>query len=231
MSIASEITRLQNVRADILQAIADKGVTVPADSTFDDCPALIANIPTNEEPELPPEYILRTAIWSTNTYSTFDYYEMTSNENLTISIEFQSKNISSTTSHCVYGNGNNTTFIFKFNSDTSGIANITNQNNSSKNVTAMDLSKLRRIKATLRNNVFTINDGVSLISDSSIPYSIASIDSIGLGGGDFYIYKISLENQTKKSILLPAQRVSDNAWGFYDIINNKFYTHAWYTGL
>lgn len=44
MSIASEITRLQNVRADILQAIADKGVTVPADSTFDDCPGLIASI-------------------------------------------------------------------------------------------------------------------------------------------------------------------------------------------
>lgn len=46
MSIASEITRLQNVRADILQAIADKGVTVPADSTFDDCPNLIMNIPS-----------------------------------------------------------------------------------------------------------------------------------------------------------------------------------------
>lgn len=44
MSIASEITRLQGVKADILQAISDKGVTVPAGSALDDCPALIASI-------------------------------------------------------------------------------------------------------------------------------------------------------------------------------------------
>lgn len=45
MSIASEITRLQGVKSDILQAIAGKGVTVPAGSMLDDCPALIASIP------------------------------------------------------------------------------------------------------------------------------------------------------------------------------------------
>lgn len=44
MSIASEITRLQGVKSDILQAIANKGVTVPAGSALDDCPALIASI-------------------------------------------------------------------------------------------------------------------------------------------------------------------------------------------
>lgn len=44
MSIASEITRLQGVKSDILQAIADKGVTVPVGSMLDDCPALIASI-------------------------------------------------------------------------------------------------------------------------------------------------------------------------------------------
>lgn len=44
MSIASEITRLQGVKSDILQAIADKGVTVPAGSALDDCPGLIADI-------------------------------------------------------------------------------------------------------------------------------------------------------------------------------------------
>lgn len=44
MSIASEITRLQGVKSDILTAIADKGVTVPADSALDDCPGLIGDI-------------------------------------------------------------------------------------------------------------------------------------------------------------------------------------------
>ena len=44
MSIASEITRLQGVKANILQAIADKGVEVPVGSALGDCPALIASI-------------------------------------------------------------------------------------------------------------------------------------------------------------------------------------------
>ncbi|MDO5828673.1 MAG: hypothetical protein Q4Q25_00840, partial [Methanocorpusculum sp.] len=44
MSIASEITRLQGVKSDILTAIAEKGVTVPTGSMLDDCPELIAAI-------------------------------------------------------------------------------------------------------------------------------------------------------------------------------------------
>lgn len=44
MSIASEIQRLYGVRGDILQAIADKGVTVPSGSKLDDCPELISSI-------------------------------------------------------------------------------------------------------------------------------------------------------------------------------------------
>lgn len=44
MSISSEITRLYGVRGDILQAISDKGVTVPSGSKLDDCPELIAAI-------------------------------------------------------------------------------------------------------------------------------------------------------------------------------------------
>lgn len=44
MSIASEITRLQGVKSNILQAISDKGVDVPAESALDDCPDLIASI-------------------------------------------------------------------------------------------------------------------------------------------------------------------------------------------
>lgn len=44
MSIASEITRLQGVKANILQAIADRGVEVPSGSMLADCPDLIASI-------------------------------------------------------------------------------------------------------------------------------------------------------------------------------------------
>lgn len=44
MSIYSEITRLYEVRGDVLQAIEDKGVTVPIGSKLADCPGLIAAI-------------------------------------------------------------------------------------------------------------------------------------------------------------------------------------------
>ena len=44
MSIASEITRLQGVKSNILHAIADKGVEVPSGSVLSDCPGLIASI-------------------------------------------------------------------------------------------------------------------------------------------------------------------------------------------
>lgn len=44
MSIASEIERLQGVKADILQSIANKGIEVPAGSMLADCPDLIAGI-------------------------------------------------------------------------------------------------------------------------------------------------------------------------------------------
>jgi len=44
MSIASEIERLQSAKADIIQAITDKGVTVPSSAKLDDMALLIASI-------------------------------------------------------------------------------------------------------------------------------------------------------------------------------------------
>lgn len=44
MTVASEITRLQGVKANILDAIAAKGVTVPSGAKLADCPELISSI-------------------------------------------------------------------------------------------------------------------------------------------------------------------------------------------
>ena len=49
MSIASEITRLQNAKAAIKLAIEAKGVTVPSDATLDDYAALIESISSDSE--------------------------------------------------------------------------------------------------------------------------------------------------------------------------------------
>lgn len=44
MSIASEITRLQSVKSNILDAIAAKGISVPSGAMLADCPNLISSI-------------------------------------------------------------------------------------------------------------------------------------------------------------------------------------------
>ena len=44
MSVATEITRLNGAKADIIQAITDKGVTVPSSAKLDDMALLIASI-------------------------------------------------------------------------------------------------------------------------------------------------------------------------------------------
>ena len=44
MSIATEIARIIAAKSDIIQAISDKGVTVPSGSKLNDCPQLITSI-------------------------------------------------------------------------------------------------------------------------------------------------------------------------------------------
>ena len=46
MSIATEITRLQNAKSDLATAITNKGVTVPASTTLDGYASLVTAIPT-----------------------------------------------------------------------------------------------------------------------------------------------------------------------------------------
>lgn len=68
MSIASELTRLQNAKNAITSAIAEKGVTVPSDTKLDGMAALIGQIEQGGKPEL-----IRG--WLTNiSYTTTIYY-------------------------------------------------------------------------------------------------------------------------------------------------------------
>lgn len=65
MSIASEITRLQGVKADILDAIADKGVTVPVGSALDDCPDLIASISGGISNKIHQDFVYKNILGKT----------------------------------------------------------------------------------------------------------------------------------------------------------------------
>lgn len=76
MSIASEIQRLQGVKSDILEAIAEKGVTVPAGSALADCPTLIESISGGSYLSKVP-----ARVWLSNGYVTAVYnYDMISCE-------------------------------------------------------------------------------------------------------------------------------------------------------
>jgi len=54
MSIATEITRLQNAKASIKTSIENKGVTVPSTTKLDGYPALIDSIPTGSQITVEP---------------------------------------------------------------------------------------------------------------------------------------------------------------------------------
>lgn len=60
MSIRSEITRIENAKSDIAEAIADKGVTVPSGTTLDGMAALISDIETGSDPVLQTKTVTPT---------------------------------------------------------------------------------------------------------------------------------------------------------------------------
>ena len=67
MSIASELTRLQNAKNAITSAIAEKGVTVPTGTKLDGMASLIGQIEQGSKPELISGY-LSSAAYGTTIY-------------------------------------------------------------------------------------------------------------------------------------------------------------------
>lgn len=76
MSIQSEITRISGNVSDSLDAVAAKGVTVPANATSDDLPSLIRSIPQGSSGSpmhtIYIEYDNTNSVWVV-TQSDFDY--------------------------------------------------------------------------------------------------------------------------------------------------------------
>lgn len=234
MAIAAELTEINNKITgdlnDIFLALASKGVTVPAGAGLDDVAGLINDIEQGGEPETPTGYVLRTALWASYG-DDFNYNYINTNENTTITLVFQAKVASNTISSVLAGLGGNSVFNFSFNSSSTGKATVTNQNNTSTTLNIFSLDNLRKLKATLKNNEFSVTDDISVFNSNNIPYSPATLSRFWISGSSFYIYKLILENGSKKSILQPAQRLSDNAWGFYDMIQNVFYTKPSFIGI
>lgn len=227
MSIASEITRLQGVKADILTAIGDKGVTVPAGSALDDCPGLIASIPTGTSS--PDGYVLRTAIWSTlNGLDFFNFVDYDSSENLSITLEFQSKSAPSTVNNILglRGKDGNTIVIFGANSDNPQSIFCKNDRygDGVTNTCSFNGSYLRKITATLKENTLEVSDGITKDTFTNINFVNWTIGRMFMAVANFYIYRLTLDNGSKKYDFVPVQRASDNTWGLYDLVSQTFKT-------
>lgn len=106
MSIASEITRLSGVRNNIFNSIQNKGVNVPAGSTYSSCPALIDSIVTGSGGEG------ATALYDTN---------FTAHSTFTANGIFNADQMKTTTYDSLSGNSY---FETKLQSQTFGIHNL-----------------------------------------------------------------------------------------------------------
>lgn len=87
MSIASEITRLQQAKSDLAASIANKGVTVPASATLDEYAALVDQIQAGGTPyNAEIEYLestgtqyIKTGFVSSNDVFVFDFVASSAN--------------------------------------------------------------------------------------------------------------------------------------------------------
>lgn len=81
MSIQSEINRIVSFRDQSLQAVRDKGVTVPNDATIDDLPGYIAQIQTGGgnaayaigDTYAPSGYVIAPGIFNSSTQMIFEF--------------------------------------------------------------------------------------------------------------------------------------------------------------
>ena len=220
MSIASEITRLQGVKSDILQAISDKGVVVPVGSALDDCPSLIRDIEGNTE------YLLKTDFSNFDIATSTDYPEIGSPALLTDNIlSFTKSNTSYVTGESVSsligtapsGNIINNAYGYEVSCNeelTTEIVTKIDTNTSGVTMgflwTAIlgiaDFAISRNYFATIKNQ-FTINSSLNIS-----PYNATLFDDVD--GYQFYNLKIGNDNIFHKYTI------------HLDVTHNKIYIYC-----
>lgn len=248
MSIASEITRLQGVKSDILTAIADKGVTVPTGSALDDCPALIASIPTGGN--IPDGYklTLYTELAAKKGASIWIHPQFSGQDDITPyrrdSLEYQvylKQNVSSTSvsfgfSGTASGSGKsmglyavttqgsesiNCRFIFKTYFD--------------KTLTINGVAEgftVTRMSYDGTNVNLSLNDTTDSTADTvnnnalGNTWELFNVPATDFAGTKIFRMSSKIYNSDKYRFdYVPARRVSDNRAGFINLVTGNF-VHA-----
>ena len=227
MSIASEITRLQGVKSDILTAIADKGVTVPTGSMLDDCPDLIASISGGGGKQLVEfgDYYLLDWVSSSadSPIVTINLDEISDDENVEYCATVRLESFSGYSCSVFSSNqiGGNSSGFLVFNSKTSLLATNKNNDYNQYNIT-YNVGDI--VDVTLKRNVATFNGQTF----NNVPYSIESLKKVSIlqcRSNYIKLYKFVLKNNDVILLnLYPAIHKRNGLIAFIDIDTNIVYS-------
>lgn len=240
MSIASEITRLQGVKTDILTAIADKGVTVPAGSALDDCPQLIASI-SSGEPQVPDTY--KELLWIRSDYkengNDASYVDLGTGYN-TYTYKFELVDLTDCVKYMI--DNNYTRDLYMLGMSNGDIKNVVLTQRSGSIEAKFVQAGTSGLSPTVLTDVpsvcqcFTYKDyavlnGVTLNRGSgTVRVGTGSITPVlGRGSDPASLVKLGrIKVYTESDELFqdwrPVEKIdgSNNRFGYYDIVNNVF---------
>lgn len=249
MSIASEISRLQGVKSDILQAISDKGVTVPVGSALDDCPALIASIPTGGG-NIPDGYklTLYTELAANGDASIWIYPKFSGQDDITPyrrdSLEYQvylKQNVSSPLTYFNFSGSSSSNY------KEMRLIAVTTQGSESiqcgfifrdyfeKTLTINGTAKgfvVAKMSYDGTDGHFSLNDTTDSSSndlgDSALTgiWQLFNVVASDFAGTKIFRMRSKIYNSDKYRFdYVPARRVSDNRAGFINLVTGNF-VHA-----
>lgn len=245
MSIASEIERLQGVKSDILQAIADKGVQVPEGTALADCPDLITSIPSGGSDLDISDYFTEVSSICmsnmNNSYSPMALPSSLNNDDFILTANYKVPNVSTQgTLGC----------MFNFNSASSYSQTVyfSCQGGSNprsfrfgNNYTSVDFNKNAVTNISIEVEAPTqIKFNGEIITISSTPntkslthvWPIPSAFSSAKGNGNTIgVKNFKLIKKSTGAVFLDmiaAKRNLDNAVGLFDLVTGYFYASNYF---
>ena len=224
MSISSEIERIQSAKSDIITAIENKGVTVPTGAKIDELSTLIDSIPSGggggQNPDLPANYTEIDSVKFTGSGNSvwLRVNNLNFNYNQT-HLEFEAKKIQN--EHQFYALISYGGAYLRY-SGADGKVYFS----SGSATTYLNNDNFTKIDFLNDNNTWKIN-GVSCGFTGS---GTATEFIIGQYGTENYFKKIKLYNKENNAITIHADlrpcKDENNNVGFYDLVQNRFFTSS-----
>lgn len=219
MSVASEITRLQNAKADIKTAIEAKGVTIPSNATLDEFDSYIEDIPSGGgTPETLEELNSIINSYFQKYVDLSKDYETYTTDNITLytpDADYENYVISKDNSNKYRINWINTTEILAgLNATTFGIFSISLPTSAVKDVNNVRLNVGASFTTYYRSSstYSSINECILAIQSSTTSYTKRTTQVIPANDVGEYIIPYSNASiiGTDLSTPLSSQKISSN---------------------